>query len=150
MARVYVSSVIGAPVEQVWKYVRDFNGLPKWSARVTDSKIESGMSSDQVGCVRNLGLEGGQRIREQLVALSDANHSWTYRMLEGPPPISNYVPTFRLWPVTDGDRTFIEGAVRFDCAKEREDELIASVAKTYQTAFDRLKKYFENAKGATA
>jgi uncharacterized protein YndB with AHSA1/START domain len=150
MARVYVSSVISAPIEQVWDYLRDFNNLPKWFPGVTDSKIEAAMRADQVGCVRNFGLQGGQRMREQLLALSDVNHSWTYKMLEGPMPISNYVPTFRLWPITDRNRTFVEGAVRFDCAKEQEGEFTAFFAKAYQTAFDNLKRHLGDSKGATA
>ena len=30
MARIYISSIIGAPVGAVWDRVRDFNGLPGW------------------------------------------------------------------------------------------------------------------------
>ena len=32
MAKVYVSDVIPAPASAVWAVVRDFNGLPKWTA----------------------------------------------------------------------------------------------------------------------
>jgi hypothetical protein len=148
MVRVYVSSVINAPIEQVWAYLRDFNALPKWFPSVTDSHIEGGMLADQVGCVRNFGLEGGPRMREQLLSLSDVNHTWTYKMLEGPIPISNYVPTFRLLPVTDGNGTFVEGAVRFECAKEQEDELAAFFANAYQAAFNNLKQHFAGAHAA--
>jgi len=142
MARVYVSSLIDAPIENVWEYVRVFNGLPLWLPGVTDSHIEDGKSGDQVGCIRNFGLAGGQRMREQLIAMSEVTHSWTYKLLEGPMPISNYVPTFRLLAVTDGDRTFIEGAVRFDCAKEQEGETAGFLAHLYQGGFDRLKQHF--------
>lgn len=150
MVRVYVSSVIGAPIEQVWDYVRDFNGLPTWFPGVTDSHIEGGLRGDQVGCIRNFGVQGGQRMREQLLSLSDVSHSWTYRMIEGGMPVSNYVPTFRLLPITDGNRTFVEGAVRFDCAKEKEGEMAAFLAKTYQAAFDRLRQHFNDMKTGTA
>lgn len=150
MVRVYVSSVIGAPIEQVWEYVRDFDGLPKWFPGVTDSHIEGGLRGDQVGCIRNFGVQGGARMREQLLSLSDVSHSWTYKMIEGGMPVSNYVPTFRLLPITDGDRTFVEGAVRFDCAKDKESEMAAFLSKTYQAAFDRLKRRFEDAKTAKA
>ncbi|MYF09297.1 MAG: SRPBCC family protein, partial [Rhodospirillaceae bacterium] len=30
MARVYISSVIGAPADRIWQTVRDFNALPDW------------------------------------------------------------------------------------------------------------------------
>jgi hypothetical protein len=146
MAKVYASCVVPASIEKVWEFLRDFNGLPKWFPGVTDSRIEGGLPPDQVGCIRNFGLEGGPRMREQLLALSDVNHSLTYKMLEGPLPITNYVPTFRLLPVTDENYTFAEGAVRFDCAKEKESELNAFFAQTYRGALDRLKSHFAGAK----
>jgi uncharacterized protein YndB with AHSA1/START domain len=150
MVRVYVSSIINAPIEQVWEYLRDFNALPNWFPTVTDSHIESGMRADQVGCVRNFGLQDGPRMREQLLSLSDVNHTWTYKMLEGPIPISNYVPTFRLLPVTDGNATFVEGAVRFDCSKEQEGEMAAFFLNAYQAAFNNVKQHFAGARAAQA
>lgn len=150
MVRVFVSSVINAPIEQVWEFVRDFNSLPKWFPGCTDSHIEGGLRADQVGCIRNFGMQGVPRMREQLMALSDVSHSWTYKMVEGGLPISNYVPTFRLLPITDGNRTFAEGAVRFDCADDKQAEMAALIAKTYQAGFDQVKKHFGDAKAAKA
>ena len=40
MAKVYSSIVIPAPVSAVWAVVRDFNGLPKWTPFVAESRIE--------------------------------------------------------------------------------------------------------------
>src|SRR5215813_6718233 len=128
MVRVYVSSVIDAPIERVWDYVRDFNALPKWFPAVTDSHIEAGLCGDQIGCIRNFGVQGGPRMREQLLSLSDVSHSWTYKMIEGGLPISNYVPTFRLLPITDRNLYSAEGAVAFDCGKEQEGATAPSYA----------------------
>jgi len=141
MPKIYTSSVIEAPVQRVWDYVRDFNSLPKWFPGVIDSRIESGMNSDQVGCVRDFGLDGGPRMREQLLALSDQGYSCTYRMLEGPLPVSNYLATMRLAPVTDGNHTFAEYVVEFDCPREQESELKTFLSKTYQGAFEHLKQH---------
>src|SRR5260370_28986129 len=121
----YVLGVIGAPMEEGWDFVRDFNALPKWFAAVTDSHIEGGWRADQVGCIRNFAVQGGQRMREQLLSLSDVSHSWTYKMVEGAMPITNYVPTFRLLPITHDNRTFDEGALRFDCARAKDTALAA-------------------------
>ncbi len=59
MARSFASSVINAPIEQVWARIRDFNGLPNWSAGVARSEIEDGEPADQVGCVRKFALKDG-------------------------------------------------------------------------------------------
>jgi uncharacterized protein YndB with AHSA1/START domain len=141
MAKIYISSVIEAPIEAVWEYIRDFNDLSKWFPGVTDSHIEADKRSDQVGCMRNFGLEGGARMREQLLAFSDHRHSCTYKMLEGPLPVRNYVGTVQLLPVTDGNRTFAEYVVEFDCAREQENELTTSLSKIYQGAFEQLMQH---------
>ena len=48
----------------------------------------------------------GGAIREQLLSLSDRDHSFTYCILDAPIPLEGYVATVRLKPVTDGNRTF--------------------------------------------
>ena len=84
MARVYISSVIGAPADRIWQTVRDFNALPDWVPAVRESRIEGGQPSDQVGCVRAFRLEDGGFLRERLLALSDYDYSVTYSILESP------------------------------------------------------------------
>ena len=42
MARAHASSVINAPIEQVWNRIRDFDGMPKWHPGIAQSKIEGG------------------------------------------------------------------------------------------------------------
>src|ERR1700756_1166955 len=107
MAKIHVSSVVPAPIEGVWEYVRDFNDLPKWFPGVTDSYIEPGVAVNQPGCVRNFGLENGARIREHLCAIPEQDHSWHYKMIECPLPISNYRATVRL-ASSDGKGTLAE------------------------------------------
>lgn len=148
MAKLYVSSVIEAPIERVWEHIRDFNGLPKWFAGVTDSHIEEGLRGDQVGCVRNFGLEGGGRMREQLLALSDHDHVCTYKMLESPVPMSFYQASVRLLRVTDGNRTFAELASEFVSPPEQEAALAAFLEKAYQASWELLKKHCGTGKRA--
>ena len=143
MIRVYTSSVIDASAETVWSRIRDFNGLPKWTPFVADSRIEGGMASDTVGCVRNFRLRDGGMIRERLLTLSDYDYQCTYCILESPMGVDNYVATLKLTPVTDGGRTFAEWWAEFDCAPEREGELAQQIGQgVFQTAFDALKTMF--------
>ena len=81
MARAHASSVINAPIEQVWNRIRDFDGMPKWHPGIAQSKIEGGKPSDQVGCVRVLTLQDGASIREQLLEMSDLGHHYSYTIL---------------------------------------------------------------------
>lgn len=143
MARVYISSVIGAPADRIWQTVRDFNALPDWVPAVRESRIEGGQPSDQVGCVRAFRLEDGGFLRERLLALSDYDYSVTYAILESPMGVENYIATLKLMPVTDGGRTFAEWTAEFDCDPAAEAELVANIGNgVFQAAFDALKARF--------
>lgn len=143
MARVYVSTVIAAPAARIWARVRDFNGMPGWHPAIAESRIENGEPADKVGCVRDFRLRNGDRLREKLLGLSDYDMLCTYAILDSPMPVENYIATLRLTPVTDGDRTFAEWTAEFDCAPEREQEMIATVGGgVFQGGFDALKRHF--------
>lgn len=141
MPRVYISSVIDAPAARVWERIRDFNALPRWHPRIRDSRIENGEPADRVGCVRDFHLQNGDRIRERLLGLSDFDMFCTYSILESPMPITDYVATIRLTPITDGDRTFAEWTAEFDCAPEAAADLVTGIGQTvFQAGFDALKR----------
>jgi len=143
MARVFVSSVIGAPADKVWARIRDFNGLPSWHPAVRESQIEGGEPADKVGCVRDFYLQNGDRLREQLLGLSDYDMFCTYSILESPMPLENYIATLRLTPVTDGERTFVEWSAEFDCTVEHEADLVSGIGgDVFQGGFDALKQMF--------
>jgi uncharacterized protein YndB with AHSA1/START domain len=141
MPRVYVSSVIDAPAAKVWERIRDFNGLPRWHPRIRDSRIENGEPADRVGCVRDFHLQNGDRIRERLLGLSDYDMFCTYSILESPMPLTDYVATLRLTPVTEGDRTFAEWTAEFECAPAEAEALIAGIGdNVFQAGFSALKR----------
>ncbi|MEQ8307161.1 MAG: SRPBCC family protein [Hoeflea sp.] len=141
MPRVYISSVIDAPATKVWERVRDFNGMPRWHPRIRDSRIENGEPSDRVGCVRDFHLQNGDRIREKLLGLSDYDMFCTYGILESPMPLTDYVATLRLTPVTDGDRTFAEWSAEFECSVDDAEDLVSGIGgNVFQAGFDALKR----------
>jgi len=143
MARVYTSSVINASASRVWARVRDFNGLSNWHPAIAESRIENGEPADKVGCIRNFSLRNGDRLREQLLGLSDFDMFCTYSILDSPMPLTNYVATLRLTPITDQDRTFIEWSADFDCAPDKEGELLSNIGGgVFQGGFDALKRAF--------
>lgn len=143
MARVYVSTVIGASAEKVWERVRDFNALPRWHPRIRDSRIEDALPADKVGCIRNFNLQNGDNIREKLLGLSDYDMFCTYAILASPMPLSDYVATLRLTPITDGERCFAEWSAEFSCDPMAEDDLVAGIGgNVFQGGFDALKRHF--------
>jgi hypothetical protein len=145
LIKVYTSSVIDAPADRVWAQVRDFNGLAQWTPFVAESRIESNMPPDRIGCVRNFRLRDGGVIREQLLTLSDYDYQCSYSILESPMGVENYVATLKLTPVTDGNKTFAEWWAEFDCAPEKEHELAHNIGQgVFQAAFDSLKQKLGN------
>ena len=141
MPRVYVSSVIDAPTERVWERVRDFNALPRWHPRIRDSRIENGEPSDRVGCVRDFHLQNGDRIRERLLGLSDYDMFCTYSILESPMPLTDYIATLRLTPITDGNRTFAEWTAEFDCDEGEAEGLVTGIGNdVFQAGFSALQR----------
>ena len=140
MAKIFKSSVINVPIDGVWARIRDFNSLPDWHPGFVDSHIENGEPSSKVGCIRSFNLKDGGNIREQLLALSDAEYLCTYTILESPLPIENYVATLRLIPITDGNRTYIEWTAEFCCQPEKEEDLVKTIGDgVFQGGFDALK-----------
>lgn len=143
MARVYISTVIGAPADRIWQTIRDFNALPDWVPAVRESRIEGGQPADQVGCVRAFRLQDGGFLRERLLALSDYDFSVTCAILESPMGVENYIATLKLAPITDGNRTFAEWTAEFDCDPANEAELTDNIGNNvFQAAFDALKARF--------
>jgi NADPH:quinone reductase-like Zn-dependent oxidoreductase len=140
--RVTRSAVIDAPIARVWEVLRDFNSHSAWHPAVGESQIERGESADQVGCVRNFYLKDGNHIREQLLALSDAEHVSTYCILDATLPMRNYVATVQLKRITDGERTFWHWQSTFDVPRGREQEFADLVGKgVYEGGFEGLRSF---------
>jgi NADPH:quinone reductase len=146
MIRVTRSAVIDQPIERVWAVLRDFNSHTAWHPVVAESEIEGGERSDQVGCVRRFTLRDGNRVREQLLALSDREHVSTYCILDASIPLQRYVATVQLKRVTDGDRTFWHWQSTFDVPRGRERELADLVGReVYEDGFEGLRAYLRRA-----
>ena len=144
MAKSYASTVIDAPVDEVWARVRDFNGLATWhGGLVATSEIEGGKGGDQVGAIRSFTLTDGTHIREQLLAHSDAERFYTYDFQKTPFDVDNYEATLRVTPVTDGNQSFVEWWTTFDCDRDKQGHWVGFFAsQVFQGGFDALKAHF--------
>lgn len=118
MATAFASKIIRAPIEAVWKIVRDFNGLPRWNPSIVESRIEDGQPSDLVGCIRAVKLDNGSPGRERLLTLDDRNYRLSYNFETPPLPVFNYVGTLELRALTPVDHTLAIWRSTFDEAPE--------------------------------
>jgi NADPH:quinone reductase len=141
MVQVRQSTIIDAPVADVWRILRNFNGHDRWHPAIVASAIEGSVPADAVGSVRRLRLSDGRELREQLLSLSDERLSLTYCLLDAPLPLIDYVASIRLKRVTDGDRTFWEWHSEFKPPAHRRDELIRLVTEDiYQNGFAAIRQ----------
>jgi hypothetical protein len=124
MPRIFVSSVVNAPAEEVWATIRPFDAVVNWLPFVKSSPIEDGGDPTRVGCVRVLTQTDGEVFREVLVALSDAERSYSYTFVTSPVPVRNHQTTLRVLPITDGDRSYVEWSSRFEIDPEYETRLV--------------------------
>ncbi|MEM7422423.1 MAG: SRPBCC family protein [Pseudomonadota bacterium] len=142
MPRVIRSTILDAPVDDLWAVIRDFNGHDRWHPAVDVSNVERSQPSDRIGCVRNFRLSGGETLREQLLSLSDLEQSFSYCLLDTPVPLFNYVAHVRLFPITDGDRSFWEWESRFDTPPGRGPELVEMVGTDiYVAGFNAVRRH---------
>lgn len=128
------STVIHAPVAQVWEILRDYNGHDRWHPAVADSELEDDHATDMIGAVRSFHLTGGEHLREQLLSLSDHDFSFSYCIVQSPIPLNEYVAHVRLIPITDGNATYWEWHSSFVAPDGREKELGELVGDGVYTA----------------
>src|SRR6202789_2162007 len=140
------STILDAPAARVWEALRDFNGHDRWHPAVATSQIERAQSSDKIGCVRRFKLKDGSELREQLLALSDLEQTFSYCLLDTPIPMFNYVAHVRLLPVTDGDRTFWHWESRFTTRAADAAEITEMVGEQiYQAGFEAIRQHLKGA-----
>jgi uncharacterized protein YndB with AHSA1/START domain len=151
VARAIRTAVIDAPIEKVWETVRPFDGLPAWHPLCPDTHIENGESALAVGSIRNIKQTDGNEFRERLLAISDLEHSKTYTLLEPPNSVTSMVTTMQLYPISDGDGTYLSWHSEITAEnKEDETSFVGMVEDAYMTGIRSLQKMFGGEGSGTA
>lgn len=142
MPKAFVSTVISAPLERVWRVVGDFNGLAAWMPGMKDSVIEPGKKDTEIGAVRKLSMAGTKDVlRERLEVFSPDEFLITYSVLEGPLPVKNIRTSMRLRPITDVYGTLGEWSTEFETEKGKEEEGEQFMARVFHAGFRSLKRH---------
>jgi len=89
---VHETVMIHASPDTVWAKVKDFDGLNTWHPAVESDKITTG-TNNTVGAERHLTLHGGGTIDEKLLSFDDRHHRFSYSILAGVLPVSDYTST---------------------------------------------------------
>ncbi|PHN24764.1 SRPBCC family protein [Pseudomonas sp. ICMP 460] len=114
MAKVEYSAVVDGGAERVWDVLKRFGKISQWHPAIPQSVIEDGQPDGLVGCIRRLTLQDGAILREQLLSVDAVNLQFSYRFVEAPLPVDNYVLSVRLIPLTGEQTTVILWSATFD------------------------------------
>jgi uncharacterized protein YndB with AHSA1/START domain len=138
MPQVYVRGVLAAPAARVWSIVAPFDGLAGWHPAFRSSVITNGVPANLVGAERLLTLQDGGEIRERLIGFSEFKRTCVYTILSSPLPISDYVATIRVTPVTMGERAFVEWWSRFETAPADREAMVGLIRGVYEAGIEAV------------
>src|SRR5215467_102248 len=99
LVAVESSQIINTQIERLWAEVANFSNVAAWHPDVTESRLEdgnTGESGNNVGVIRIIKLRNGAVLRERLVAIDPAAHSYTYSVLDGQLPLRNHVSSLTM------------------------------------------------------
>jgi mxaD protein len=102
------TAMVDAPPAAVWKAIGNYAGLHEWHPAIAASEITKGKNNLR-GAVRNLTTKDGAKIVEELLAYDGKGRSMTYRFLESPIPVKDYVATLAVKPEGKGSRIVWKG-----------------------------------------
>lgn len=137
-AKVFCSSVIDAPLTDVWDKARAFDGMIGWHSDISEMCMAGGARPDQVSGARDFTMNGGHLI-ERLTWLSDVDHAFRYVIEESPMPWVHYHAGPRFYAVTSNNSTFGVWTADWVAAPQDDLRLIPAIHDTvFQKAFDTL------------
>jgi hypothetical protein len=83
------------PPAKVWDAIKDFGAWPTWHPALASDEITKGKDHAK-GTVRVLTTKDGAKIKEELTAWSATRMTYTYRILDSPLPVKDYVSTLKV------------------------------------------------------
>jgi mxaD protein len=140
---------INAPLDTVWTAVKDFDSLNKWHPGFATDRLVSG-SNGKVGAVRKLTIKDGPVITEQLTAYDEAGHSYHYKIIDSPLPITDYSSKIIVRPGKAGMTEVIwsgswkrKNTADYPPEAESDAGTTKLVKGVYRGGLDNLKKMLE-------
>lgn len=100
------STIVAAAPDKVWQAIGDFCGIGTWHPVVEKCAL-----SDKDGRkLRTLSLKGGGTLVEEQTSRDDKVMSYSYTIVEGPLPVSDYRSTLAVAPDGAGSKLDWQGS----------------------------------------
>lgn len=126
------------PPGKAWDAIKDFGAMQAWHPAVATDEITSGKGNNR-GTVRVLTTKDGARITEQLLHYQPKAYSYTYRIVDGPLPVTDYVSTLQVRASKGG--SVVTWNSHFKASEGSSDEDAAKAIRgIYRAGLDSLKQ----------
>ena len=138
MAKVSSTTELPVSAKTVWAVIGNFNALPDWHPAVEKSELKK----QDGGTLRKLSLVGGGTIEEKLERIDEKERRYTYSIVSGPLPVSNYTATLKVREADGGRGCSVEWSSEFEAKGAPEGDAVAAISGIYEAGFENLKKMF--------
>ena len=129
MPVVKFNATVQADADHVWQTLRQFGRISEWHPSIRSSEIEENQPDGLPGCKRWLVLEDGAVLREQLLMVDEGRQSLSYRFIESPLPVNNYVATVSLIPLSGCNETVIAWQASFEARSQSDAQEMKEVVE---------------------
>lgn len=132
---------INAKADDVWATSSNFGDLGAWHPAATKTEIVEG-TNNQVGAVRVITLPDGGKLKEKLEAYDAKKHTYSYTILEGVLPVSDYHSTYTVHAI-GANKTKVTWKGTFNAAGASNADAVKTINGVYKGGLDNLKKISE-------
>jgi hypothetical protein len=114
MPQVQYNAIINSNSDSVWSVLKRFGAISDWHPAIPSSEIEGDGPDGVVGCIRRLVLADGAMLREQLLMMDERQQSFSYRFLEAPLAVDNYVAHVKIIPLHGQEKSVVQWTASFE------------------------------------
>lgn len=137
-AEVSREATVDAKAAEVWRVIGPYCAIADWYPGVEtcgEENIDGALH-------RRLGTADGAEFLEKQLDHSDQTMSYSYAIIEGPLPVSDYKATLSL--TESGDQTVVVWSSTFEPDGVSEEEAATIVGGVYETGLEAVRQRFAN------
>ncbi|NRB37225.1 MAG: SRPBCC family protein [Pseudomonadales bacterium] len=135
---IEVSRIFDHPAKIVWKKFGKFCAIQKWQSLVDTCDVYE----NKRGIHRTIVMKDGGVFVERLQEYSDSRRQFSYNILSGPVPISDYVATLHYQNI--GHRqTELTWTANFSVAEDTETAVIEDLTALFENGFDGMESILD-------
>jgi hypothetical protein len=138
MARTSATVVLPTSADVVWETIGDFNRVADWHPAISASKLE------ESGQLRRVSVTGGGESVERLTG--QGPHWYSYQLVSGPMPVSEYAATLRVEDAPEGNAT-VKWSASYTPEGASDADAEAAIRPFLEAGLDNLRRQFDRVPG---